>query len=459
MRDEFAKAWEPSTPPPGFAERVVEAWQERSVIAPAPRRRRLPWVVAAAVAATVVLGAAAVWSTRSSTYDATQGVAQTSTRETIELPGRAVMVAEAGTRLRWTMSTEGTAHVEQDSGSVFYRVEPGPGFDVLTPYGTVEVQGTCFTVEINPMFDDRSKLFSGLAGAALATAAVVTVYEGKVAFADEEASVEVAAGERAVSTPGRPPALLADDRAASGDEGRAAVNKLRADKAEQAHQIRQARAALAERDERDDAAAEDATTTEEAIACAHEAHRPGCSWVDPSEETLREMARCAMVRVDVPQFMGDGDRAPRLPPAALLGISEQQAAQLEQGLVDFRAQYVQELRDMYVEAGGGTPEAAADLPASALIAVTDRLLDAETMEDERRRVAQERAGLTEAPTNPDELSLSQRWMRHRLEVGNELEAVMAEFTSPETARAFRRYKDGWPGSRQSYSGQCVDEPQ
>lgn len=450
LAPELADAWEPSTPPPGFAERVVEAWDKRSTQPQPPPRWRSPWVIASA---TAIAAATILWLARPSAYDASHGSAQTSARQTIELPGRAVMVAEAGTRLRWSMGDEGVAHIQQDSGSVFYRVDPGPPFDVVTPHGTVEVKGTCFTVEVSSMFNDRPKLKSGLAGAALATAAVVTVYEGQVAFADSTESVLVDAGEQAVSRPGHPPELVGQQRIASSDDQRAAVNKLRADKAEQDQQIKQARRDLAERDE---PASAKELSAEEAIACAHDAHLPGCSWVDPSEDTLREMARCGMVRVDTPQFMNDGDREPRLPPPAVMGLTPDQGAQLEQALIDYRAQYVQELRDMYVAAGGGTPETAADLPAGALIEVTEGLLDADAMDEERRRVANERAGLAEAPANTHELSLTQRWVRHGLEVGNDLEAVMAEVTGAQTARAFRRHNDGWPGGKQSYSGKCID---
>ena len=479
MADDY-ELWEPATPPDGFAERAVEAWRQsegeseamtsdgalpplvtRSSDAPthAPEpvpsvpevapRRRVPWGLVAG--ATAIAAATVLWLARPGGYDL-------ASRETITLPGRAVMVGEAGSELRWRLDDEGVARIEQDAGSVFYRVDSGPAFDVVTPYGTVEVTGTCFTVEVNPMFKDNPKLTSGLVGAALATAVVVTVYEGRVALADDSGSVTVDAGQRAAAGPGHAPHRLDRDSGTERDDSPSvAVAKLRADKSEQDRQLKQAREDLAKLADDIDEAQSETLTEPDPIDCAHDSRLPGCSWVDPSPETLREMARCAMVRVDTPSFMLDRDREPRLPPPEVLGLTAEQGQALRDRVMDYRDQYHQTLRDMYVEAGGGSPETAEELPIRALAAVVTELLDNDVMEDERRRVAQERAGLAEAPTNLGELSLPQRWVRHVLEVGNEFEAAMAEVTGPETAHAFRLHGDGWPGGKQSYSGECRDE--
>ncbi|MEM7159439.1 MAG: FecR domain-containing protein [Myxococcota bacterium] len=478
MADEY-ELWEPATPPDGFAERVVEAWRqsegapevvaletsEPEAAAPVTvrepevtPRRRVPWGWVAG--ATAIAAATVLWLARPSGYEATRGQVDLVSRETITLPGRAVMVGEAGSELRWRVDDQGVARIEQDSGSVFYRVDSGPAFDVVTPYGTVEVTGTCFSVEVNPMFKDNPKLTSGLVGAALATAVVVTVYEGRVALADDSASVTVDAGQRAGAGPGHAPHRLDSESASGrGDSPDAAVAKLRADKNEQDRQLKQARQDLAKlADGATEADAEvEAGEAPDPIECAHDSRLPGCSFVDPDPETLREMARCAMVRVDTPSFLLDRDREPRLPPPAVLGLSEQQGQALRDRVMQYRNGYHQQLRDMYVEAGGGSPESAAELPIRALAAVTTDLLDADSMEDERRRVAKERAGLVEPPANLGELSLSQRWVRHVLEVGNGFEAAMAEVTGPETAHAFRLHGDGWPGGKQSYSGKCIDD--
>ncbi len=53
----------------------------------------------------------------------------------------------------------------------------------------------------------KQGLIGAVAGAALATAVVVTVYEGKVVVASPSGSAQVRAGERVTLTPDRPPVL------------------------------------------------------------------------------------------------------------------------------------------------------------------------------------------------------------------------------------------------------------
>jgi len=449
LPSEIAQAWEPETPPDGFAERVVEDWAARKTEAH-PDRPRPRWITAAVAVA--IAAALLLWLGLRGDV-ATTGSAHPIERETIALATRAVLVAEAGAQLQWHVADDGTARVQQDAGSVFYRVESGPSFDVVTPHGTITVHGTCFTVEVDAMFNDNKQLKSGLVGAALATAVVVTVYEGQVALADESGQVAVAAGQRAASGPGRTPTVV-DEGRANGERDASRRTRASAVVPRRDRNARQARPPASG----DDLSAEtrEAPADNDPVACAHDSRREGCSWVDPSEETLREMARCAVVRIDTPQFLGDRDREPRLPPPALMGLSDAQGQELKQHIIDHKAQHLRELAEMFVEAGGGSPETAEELPTDALIAVVNGLLDPDAMEDERRRIAQERAGLAEPPLDVAALSLAQRWTRHHTDAGDAFERAMADVTGPEVAHAFRQHKDGWPGSKQTFSGACLD---
>src|SRR5205085_6877903 len=80
-----------------------------------------------------------------------------------------------------------------ERGDIFYRVEPGESFVVAAPGAEILVTGTCFRVEVEPML---KPLVSAAAGAIVASAIVVTVYEGKVRVVSAEGATEVHAGEQ-----------------------------------------------------------------------------------------------------------------------------------------------------------------------------------------------------------------------------------------------------------------------
>ena len=66
---------------------------------------------------------------------------------------------------------------------------------MVTPVGQVKVTGTCFRVEII-MSPTKHALLGGALGAVVATAAVVTVYEGKIIVVGDRGTQVASAGER-----------------------------------------------------------------------------------------------------------------------------------------------------------------------------------------------------------------------------------------------------------------------
>lgn len=173
-------AWEPQLPPPDFAERVLRQVHP-------PRRRRGPWIAAAAataVAAAVLVGIAA--------QPASRGEAIAKERIEVPLGRRALAVLEPGANVRWNGDD-----VVQSQGDVFYRVEPGARFTVHTPAGDVEVKGTCFSVKVREM--NKRDLKVGATSAALSALAFVAVYEGKVAVSHASERVELGAGQTATA--------------------------------------------------------------------------------------------------------------------------------------------------------------------------------------------------------------------------------------------------------------------
>ncbi len=177
------EAWDAQSPPTDFAERVLTKVREEKK--PAPKARR--WgvismgVVAAAIAASVFLRVSG---------PPPQGEAIAQDRTEVAIGGRAKAVLEPGAQVKWNGDD-----VEQKTGDVFYRVEPGATFRVHTPAGDVEVKGTCFVVKVKEM--QKRDVKSGAIGAALSALAFVAVYEGKVAVSHASDKVDLGAGESA----------------------------------------------------------------------------------------------------------------------------------------------------------------------------------------------------------------------------------------------------------------------
>jgi hypothetical protein len=184
-----------------------------------------------------------------------------------------------------------------------------------------------------------------------------------------------------------------------------------------------------------------------------------CSFLEPLPETLHRMAECAVVRVDTPTYLRN-DQPLTIDEQARkgMGLSPEEARAFEDGARKFREEHAQFLRDIFVEVGGGSPEDAAALPLAALDSMLRELLDDEELEDVRRQVARERAGLADPPTDLDALPPSHRWFRHIADLGNEVERGVAEVIGKERARALRKLDDGWPGDRSVWSGRCQPEP-
>jgi hypothetical protein len=186
------RGWQAEEPPPDFAERVVKAAMTEGRGESAPRRRaRLAWAVAGTFVAASA-AAAAAWVVRPGRAD--EGDITAEARREARVGDRAVAVLEPGAHVRWRAGA-----IEQVSGDVFWRVEPGARFVVHTAAADVAVKGTCFRVRLNDGRDamTRRDAWMGAAGAVVGVAAFVGVYEGKVAVSHAGQSVDVAAGQGA----------------------------------------------------------------------------------------------------------------------------------------------------------------------------------------------------------------------------------------------------------------------
>jgi hypothetical protein len=428
-------AWSALTPPTDFADRVLAARDE--VRAPRRRRRWLYAGVALAGAAAAVLALVLRSPERaaSGTLIATQ-------RVTAQLGRRGVAVAEPTTELTWRVADDGAAEITQRAGNVFYRVERGGPFVVHTPAGDIRVTGTCFRIEV--AMTAQKLLVAGLAGAALASTVLVTVYEGHVIAQTRSTRTELAAGTHATLrgddasvTLGAPPAAPtvasmanpADDPQATREQ---LLERTRAQQAELNQlrtQIAQLQHTAAASPGRDVAAGE-----------------PGRPWHDPSPETLRAWAAECHVRADHPSL---DQFTPLRGPDTSRGLDADDIDDYNEAMAEVAKQWKGLVRSLYLETTNDT--AGAD---TLSVEAMRREIEDKTPREERplilQKLSRERAGLAPPPSDLGKTSTLERLLRAFVELGDQSEAALARRIGAERARAIRG--DGW-GSK-SDSSEC-----
>ena len=193
----FDQLWPARQPPEGFAERVVDAVNTTAPAAAVrPRRRRRSWPLRLAAGSAAAAGLAlAVWGVLGGGREASDlGHLRAQQRRTVQIGARAVAVVEAGGEIAWS-GRGGRLRVDQPSGSVFYRVDRGGSFQVVTPAGEVEVTGTCFRVTADVPGRPQGQGDDG-EGTEQVTATWVEVMEGAVILRNGQGEVGLTPGER-----------------------------------------------------------------------------------------------------------------------------------------------------------------------------------------------------------------------------------------------------------------------
>lgn len=193
IRQAFARQ-EDEAVPADLADVALSRRRQAPPVQQRSRARRARWVLATTF---VGAGIAAALLFLGGRGDPVGKSHLASKRVSVPLDGRAVAVMEPGSAL-----VKRQRDWRQSAGNVFYRVERGGVFVVSTTAGDVEVLGTCFRVEIEPMKVTAQTKIGFVAGATLAASVVVTVYEGRVRLANGGGRTELAAGEQATMGPG-----------------------------------------------------------------------------------------------------------------------------------------------------------------------------------------------------------------------------------------------------------------
>lgn len=444
------EVWSVSTPPPEFADRVLERAE------PVPRARETRRLWPFAVAAAVMAAGLGLWLGRT---PAQEGTLTTTARETLTLSNETVIVAEPGTTLRWFERGD-TLVVEQSKGAAFYRVDSDDApLQVHTPAADVDVTGTCFSVQLesasNPMPRDPRSI---ALGAAVAVAATVTVYEGSTVLANDGGSIELDAGQRGRAIEGQPPTVSVptgggDETPGLASAPTAELRTLRAENRRQAAELERLRAKTGPA-----VAAPDDTERDE-TAEARNRFSPwgppipeGFDHYQPTDEALLEMAECGIVAWDQPPVWAD-DEQPDPQYLDALDLSQEERTAFVEAFDAFRNETVAQARSFYVELGGSA-DVAEEIDPSELVGIVYGKTDLDTREDSRIALAMERAGLAEPPTG--ERPASERLLRWDADLGNAFERQLAERFGEERAKSFRESRGGWPGKRTTWADLCSE---
>ncbi len=444
--------WQPDGPPADFADRVLSAHA-----APAPVRA--PMRIRFAVGAVALAGAVAlvVIATRPDPTRLAMTAAPRraiDARETVAIGGRAVAVAEPGAELGYLVSGR-AAHIDQFTGGVFYRVEPGGRFVVVTPVGTIEVTGTCFRVEIQPM-NAKQMITSGVLGAVVATAAVVTVYEGKIRVVGGGAPVEVQAGQRATITPGAAVAVTDTPTTAMAKAGGPTLVIARTEPDPSVAAL--SREQLIERDraQREQLAALAQRVQQLESGQAGGGKRGGLDgddWLNPTKDELAQWAKECRINIDYPPVMSRRPMEVSTEIATALPLTPAEVAAANTAFAATRTDWTARVLTWYIEATGDAT-GADSLSAHAMgQELADKAAPGEPAALQRR-IAEERAGLYPAPADLSKASAFERYFRALADLGNQAERQLATAIGADKAHAVRAHDGGWP-SRMSMAG-CDD---
>ena len=411
-------AWSPLAPPAGFADRVLAA---RPVAAPIKRTR---WYAAVAGALALAAVGALMLHTRS---HASRGSLSAHDRTTAQLGDRAVAVVEASAQLRWDIAADGAAEITQSAGDVFYRVDHGGPLVVHTPAGDIHVTGTCFRIEVQ-MNKPAQIIIASVASAAVATAVVVTVYEGRVDAASHDARTELAAGTRTVLEPNGRTLVASAAPAPSAAIGveHATREQLVARLADQDRELATLRAGRTTGPHAFPAAGAPATFPMD------EPFADGRPWYNPSADTLKAWAKDCRVRFDEPAPGAVEER----------GITAAELPAYNAAVADVQAQFHTLVRTLYVLATGDT----AGVDTLSLDAMKPEIVDKAAPGEAQaimQRIAQERAGFARAPSVAEIAHASpvEQLYRAQSALGDATQAAIAKVLGPDRAVAIRG--DGW----------------
>jgi hypothetical protein len=432
-RGKLERAWSADEPPAGFAARVTAAAESERAARGARPPRRSFWVGGALLATAAAIALALRTAPAPSVGERIIGA-----RETLQLGVRGLAVAEPESALRWRVDGA-AAEVEQTAGNVFYRVEKGGPFIVRTPAGEVRVRGTCFRVEVDPM---KASLMQMGAGAAIATAVLVTVYEGKVILANEKGQTAIAAGESARASRGQAPSEAGDAHSA------AATAALQAPSGDITREELLKRD-LAQRTELEKLRAQ-VKQLESAGAQAASGEKKRDDFTNVGKDEVQQMAKDCRLKWDQPGINSKpetiGDEF-----AQKVGLTDAERAEANKVTADLNAQVTAQLRQLYIEVTGDRAGADTLTPA----ALQQEILEKSSEKDAKQAyydISHERAGLQPSPASLAGEPPVERMMRLMTGLGDQYEQNLGKVLGPDLAHRMRTERGGWSSRSVSSMG-------
>jgi hypothetical protein len=161
-----------------------------------------------------------------------------------------------------------------------------------------------------------------------------------------------------------------------------------------------------------------------------------------SQAELEAMARHCDVRSDYPKNLDPQERED-------LGLSPDEQQGWDRALQKFADQELEVYRALLAELEPSTP----NLDAMTLAEIRQKLTKvaprSRTGDDDslQRHVAEERAGLREAPEDPTQLSPWNRYNRLRYNAGDRFAQLLADELGQDRVHELRSVFEGWPGAR------------
>ncbi len=441
MSDDWS-AWEPEEPPDGFADRVAEraraeATQRTASGSLPPARPMRRWRAAGFAVALAAASAAALLLRGSSLPSASAGDAEAKNREEIILGPRAIAVLEPGARITWRGD-----HVTQARGNVFYRIEPGSTFSVETAAGDVTVKGTCFRVKVREETQMNGRdMKAGVLGAALGAAALVGVYEGKVALSQPKGgSVDITAGQSAVadSRGVRANGSLDDGNRAFADGSSGKDEPLLAANASLADSVKvyKTRLELIEEEkkklEKDLAAAQDKLAAAEGGAQLGGAKK---SEFDLGEDDWKQLAKQGQVKARYPCEPKPGDYGPKA--LDKMGLRPEDGKTITSAFAASQKRRWAVIRPLCAQALGGALDVADKIGEGACIAVVQTIAnqkDSAGADEGIRRAAEIRAGLRPMPGPDEQINSVERMMLALTGEAKTIEGELTKSLGPDDAK-------------------------
>ncbi|MEM6994683.1 MAG: hypothetical protein AAF721_29480 [Myxococcota bacterium] len=184
-----------------------------------------------------------------------------------------------------------------------------------------------------------------------------------------------------------------------------------------------------------------------------------CLFVEPDGETIDEMARCGIVRYEIPAFLDHLDEAASFEEAWLADaeVSPEEHEALAAAAEAFRSKTMSDIADLAVQVGLERSWAE-QTPMLVAIGMIQSELDPEEHAEALATVARERAGLADPPSTTAGAPVAERAARLLAGTGDAFQDALASAVGPARAAELRKQQDGWPGVTRSIGNRCPVEP-